>query len=172
MEYLRDLKKTNELAKTMVKCGIATNVVEAQDQIKNKETMLVGESEQSVNSEPISVQEIKEAPELTTPDKKVDEIEDFLKRFDPFFAKFHSETVAKLDALTKEIEKLKKQVANGAVVKEEPAVVEEPIAEGGQTTLSEPKEKKEFRQKDGEYSSDDVSVSKIFNNANGRLMGK
>ncbi|MBS3158177.1 hypothetical protein J4206_02730 [Candidatus Woesearchaeota archaeon] len=126
-------------------------------------------------------------------------IEEFLQKFDKFFAKFYEDTNAKLNDFSKSInavnfqmEELKNRKVETTAVKnsassssrssaediiakrqmlglqESEIELETPEPKQQQAT-AQPKQTSTFRQKDGNYKPEDVSVEMIFNNSHNRL---
>lgn len=118
-------------------------------------------------------------------------IEEFLQKFDKFFAKFYDDTNAKLNDFSKSINALNFQMEEAgrrskkeASAQELPETSVKPVTSSGSASVISNHQLKgleesgvsvkqqsasSFRQKDGNYKPEDVAVEMIFNNSHNRL---
>ncbi len=146
-----------------------------------QQTSSSSQSSQAQASQEQATQIISDAAE------RLVKIEEFLQKFDKFFAKFYEDTNAKLNDFSKSINAVNSQLeemknrkteqsisirentmkrVDSAAPSESSAVISNHQLKG----LEESGVKQStFRQKEGNYKPEDVSVEMIFNNSHNRL---
>jgi hypothetical protein len=174
MEFLDQLQKDKKVAQDLVDNKIAKDIWEAYKIIHEKQHLNVP----SIPIEQHTEQKSKDEEQTQESEGNTDrlaKLEEFLQRFDKFFSKFYEGTNTKIGDLTKQMNQLNQELAELRRVKEKPVVIEQSKEENEELQNTEQKEenkeeKTEFRQREGSYSPNDVSVDKIFNNSNNKMM--
>ncbi|MBI2135955.1 hypothetical protein HYU06_02710 [Candidatus Woesearchaeota archaeon] len=211
MEFLEQIQKDRKIAQDLVNNKIAADIGEAFKMIQEKRHMpvkIIPVSEQNINgslkqsaqaqqphaqtsssSHSSQSQASQEQVSQISSDaaERLGKIEEFLQKFDKFFAKFYEDTNAKLNDFSKSINavnslleevknrKIEQNIsirentmesADSAAPSESTAIISNHQLKG----LEESGVKQStFRQKEGNYKPEDVSVEMIFNNSHNRL---
>ncbi|HIH42476.1 TPA: hypothetical protein HA246_02415 [Candidatus Woesearchaeota archaeon] len=165
---------------------------QAQQTAGNPQTQIIS-STQSSQAQEQTTQIVSDAAE------RLVKIEEFLQKFDKFFAKFYEDTNAKLNDFSKSINAVNFQMEELKNRKVETIAVKNPASSSSRSSAddiiakrqmlglqeseidleipdakqqqapAQPKQSSTFRQKDGNYKPEDVSVEMIFNNSHNRL---
>lgn len=215
MEFLEQIQKDRKIAQDLVNNKIAADIGEAFKMIQEKRHMqvkIVPVSEQNIDeslrqSPQIQIASSSQAQQTSSSSQssqsqalqeqvsqissdtaeRLVKIEEFLQKFDKFFAKFYEDTNAKLNDFSKSINAVNSQLeemknrkteqsisirentmkrVDSAAPSESSAVISNHQLKG----LEESGVKQStFRQKEGNYKPEDVSVEMIFNNSHNRL---
>ncbi|MFC1800590.1 hypothetical protein ACFLYT_00895 [Nanoarchaeota archaeon] len=181
MEFLKNSQKDVEVAKTMVKNRLATDLNDAMKQIQERRQVEKGLIESAPVEKPVNVAvtSIGTTPSMVakSDSERLEEIQAFLKRFDKFFSNFYNDTQAKLSSLTCDVNAMKDQITNlrlyarGSQSEHQANldVREEKVEKKVEKTV----EKKENHNPcSGNFKPGDVIIENVFSNAHGRMQKK
>lgn len=215
MEFLEQIQKDRKIAQDLVNNKIAADIGEAFKMIQEKRHMqakIVPVSEQNIDeslrqspqiqttsssqvqqtsssSQSFQSQALQEQVSQISSDtaERLVKIEEFLQKFDKFFAKFYEDTNAKLNdfsksinAVNSQLEEMKNRKTEQSISIRENTMKRVDLAAPSESSavisnhqlkgLEESGVKQStFRQKEGNYKPEDVSVEMIFNNSHNRL---
>lgn len=198
MEFLEQIQKDRKIAQDLVNNKIASDIGEAFKMIQEKRHMQIKihtAAEQNIDGS-LKQTQAQQSPAQTTSHEQATQItadaaerlikiEEFLQKFDKFFAKFYEDTNTKLNDFSKSLNALnfqmeetkRKAEKNAQETSIKPANTSESasvISNHQLKGLEESGVKQQpasstFRQKDGNYKPEDVAVEMIFNNSHNRL---